>query len=157
MSATSQTKNIGKSTKIDHPTWLATLRMLIIDFNNSDNRNRISVIHQIFDFLASDLSWKKKDSKFVQTVFNKLAEFKKSVDVGPKEREYFRKIEEKIGIFRYCCANTIRGYQCSNTVCMGGKRNYCQTHYHRNNRISKKINKHSSIGPDMCNIISEYM
>ena len=157
MSTTDETKNIDAS-KEARSTWVTTMRILIKDFSVSfTHTNRLNAIHKVFDFLASDLSWKKKDSGFVVAVINKLEAFKKDSNIGPEEHEYFRKIEEKLGIFRYCCATTTIGYQCSNTVVIDGKRNYCHTHVRRNNKVSKELNKQLPIGLDVSRLISEYV
>jgi hypothetical protein len=158
MSTNDETKNIDSISKEARSTWVSIMRILIKDFNTSfTDANRLAVIHKIFDFLSSDLSWKKTDSGFVVAVIDKLATFKKDSAIGPEEHEYFRKIEEKLGIFRYCRATTTIGYQCSNTLAIDGKRNYCNTHVRRNNKVSKELNKRLPVGLDVSRIISEYM
>jgi hypothetical protein len=164
MSTTDETKNIAKSAKEvesakdARSTWVSIMRILIGDLRSSFiYTDRITSSHKLFDFLASDLSWKIKDSRFVVIVIDKLAEFKKDSSIGPDEREYFRKIEEKLGILKYCRATTTIGHQCSNTLAIDGKRNYCNTHVRRNNKVSKELNKRLPIGLDVSRLISEYM
>jgi hypothetical protein len=143
-------------------SWQAKLSVLLDDFKTTHGiDNRLVVLHQIFDFLVSDLAWKKTDivkveniEGFLSAISNKLAVFKNTQTIQPSEREYFRSIEERLGIIKYCHGKT-DGYQCSNSI--DGKHVYCNAHLIINEKYAKEIDKTVYISLDVSILIAQYI
>jgi len=151
MSTNPEEKNMESS-------WKTIMMTLIKDFNSTNvDCTRLDIVHQIFDFMVQDLSWKTESvSKFLLIVTKKLTEFKHDLTLHPTQREYFRLIEERMGVLKYCCAKTVAGYRCGNIISMNKKHDYCHTHSKKIKKLSRKINGAISISSDMSFLISEY-
>jgi len=155
MSTATETKNI------DMVSWQAKLSILLDDFKNTRGvDNRLVVLHQIFDFLVYDLSWKKTDivkaeniSEFLSAISARLAVFKNDQTIQLSEREYFRSIEERLGFVKYCHGKT-DGYQCSNSI--NGKHPYCNIHLLLNEKYAKEIDNTVYISLDVSTLIAQY-
>ena len=146
---------------INMTLWKSNVKSLIDSFKyETSTEGRLSIFHKIFDFVTLDLLWTTSNdedhTKFMKTMIKKLGELKKDDNISMSEREYFRLIEERLGIFKYCQAKTLTTYRCSKKISIHSKHIYCDIHTRKIKKLSKEINK-ILLHSDASMLIAEYL